>query len=433
MYPSLKEDVETDLPIPPSIDGEKLESWKEIAAFFRREVRTVQLWEKREGLPVRRQLHNKIGSIFAYRTDLERWWRERLHSDEARPQVAEKAILQRAVPAASAEQRSGISHSSAVTPDNLLARHACSLGNYFWSQRSRSALLRSMQYFEDAIELDSEYAEGYAGLANAYVSLSYNHLMPSREAASKAHAAIDTAMRLDRNNLQVGNAFINVMTNCTWQWEKAQQQYLRMHETGHLDGRTIQLYSSLLAAMGQHDKAVELALQAHRLSPSMAQVSGQAALAYLYGGDYSSALHFIHHTLELEPRFTMGYVTLGRIESELGQWNKAITAFNKAAENMSHSLLSQALLAFAFAGSGEENRARRMLAEVEARSSESCYPAYETAAVYALLDERDSALNCLKRAIKTRDMKTIFVKHDPRFARLRETSGFEEVTSRFIL
>lgn len=425
MYPSLKEDVETESSVPPSIDGEKLESWKEIAAFFRREVRTVQLWEKREGLPVRRQHHKKIGSIFAYRTDLERWWRERLRSDDAKPQIVEQTIAPRTATAASV---AAISH-----PDTALARHACTLGNHFWSQRSRSALLRSMQYFKDAIELDSGYAEGYAGLANAYVSLSYNHLLPSREAASKAHAAIDTAMRLDRNNLQVGNAFINVMTNCTWQWEKAQQQYLRMYETGNIDGRTIQLYSSLLAATGQHDKAVELALQAHRLSPSMAQVSGQAALAYLYGGDYSSALHFIHHTLELEPRFTMGYVTLGRIESQLGQWNKAITAFSKAAENMSHSLLSQALLAFAFAGSGEENRARRMLAQVEARSSESCYPAYETAAVYALLDEHDSALSCLERAIKTRDMKTIFVKHDPRFVCLRETSGFKEVTSHFIL
>jgi hypothetical protein len=42
---------------------ERLDSWKEVASFFRREVRTVQLWEKSEGFPVRRQQHKKLGSV----------------------------------------------------------------------------------------------------------------------------------------------------------------------------------------------------------------------------------------------------------------------------------------------------------------------------------------------------------------------------------
>src|SRR6202035_266237 len=52
----------------------RLDSWKEIASFFRREVRTVQLWERSEGLPVRRHYHKKVGTVYAYRRDLERWW-----------------------------------------------------------------------------------------------------------------------------------------------------------------------------------------------------------------------------------------------------------------------------------------------------------------------------------------------------------------------
>src|ERR1700730_9728722 len=52
----------------------RLDSWKEIASFFRREVRTVQLWERSEGLPVRRHYHKRVGTVYAYRRDLERWW-----------------------------------------------------------------------------------------------------------------------------------------------------------------------------------------------------------------------------------------------------------------------------------------------------------------------------------------------------------------------
>jgi tetratricopeptide (TPR) repeat protein len=60
-------------PYPSSHDDGRLDSWKEIANYFRREVRTVQLWEKREGLPVHRHFHKQLGSVFAFRSELDAW------------------------------------------------------------------------------------------------------------------------------------------------------------------------------------------------------------------------------------------------------------------------------------------------------------------------------------------------------------------------
>jgi TolB-like protein/tetratricopeptide (TPR) repeat protein len=63
--------------------GDRLNSWKEIAAYLRRDVRTLHRWEAEEGLPIRRHLHKKRGSVYAYRSELEAWWRERrLRLDE---------------------------------------------------------------------------------------------------------------------------------------------------------------------------------------------------------------------------------------------------------------------------------------------------------------------------------------------------------------
>ncbi len=56
---------------------ERLESWKEIAGYLRRDVRTVQRWEKSEGLPVQRHFHDKMGSVFASKSDLDAWLRVR--------------------------------------------------------------------------------------------------------------------------------------------------------------------------------------------------------------------------------------------------------------------------------------------------------------------------------------------------------------------
>ncbi len=55
---------------------DRLDSWKEIAAYLKKEVRTVQRWEKSLGLPVRRLAHGKLGTVFAYKSDLDAWWQE---------------------------------------------------------------------------------------------------------------------------------------------------------------------------------------------------------------------------------------------------------------------------------------------------------------------------------------------------------------------
>ena len=64
---------------PPSVrpPEDRLDSWKEIAAYLNRDVTTVQRWEKREGMPVHRHLHDRIGSVYAYREELDAWTRSR--------------------------------------------------------------------------------------------------------------------------------------------------------------------------------------------------------------------------------------------------------------------------------------------------------------------------------------------------------------------
>jgi len=63
----------------PSVRGpeDRLDSWKEIAAYLNRDVTTVQRWEKREGMPVHRHLHARMGSVYASRAELDAWVRGR--------------------------------------------------------------------------------------------------------------------------------------------------------------------------------------------------------------------------------------------------------------------------------------------------------------------------------------------------------------------
>jgi len=80
---------ERQIPDPPT-DEPRLESWGEIAAYLRREIRTVQRWEKYQGLPVRRLLIGKLGSVYAYRSELDKWYRERQPQPENGEEDTEK-------------------------------------------------------------------------------------------------------------------------------------------------------------------------------------------------------------------------------------------------------------------------------------------------------------------------------------------------------
>jgi len=66
----------------PAPNEGRLDSWKKIAVYLKRDITTVQRWEKREGMPVHRQRHDKMGSVYAFRTELDTW----MHSRRDQPQ-----------------------------------------------------------------------------------------------------------------------------------------------------------------------------------------------------------------------------------------------------------------------------------------------------------------------------------------------------------
>lgn len=554
--------------------AERLDSWKEIASFFRREVRTVQLWEKNEGLPVRRQYHKKLGSVYAYRHELDTWWKSRstvcsslgnsqhTHSPPARVKPVQMLVkpLNGAGPrilalplevipfGACVDAKShalerfarGLQHDLVLelTRSNLhpvvlplttipsqatsalawaneiateleidailsgsircsgnqlrvsmqmvrasdllclwsdrfdaeidstfdaqaelarkigcalpnpqvhcaqvrsqrssanmgLAFHACSMGFHSWQQRGMNALRKAANYFNDAIELNPQYAEAYAGLADTYISLSYHHLMPAQQAAARAWRAVQTALKLDRDSIKVNNAYINALIHCNWNLEAAERRSRQMIDAGRLDARTIQLYSSIMILRNRHQESIDWALRACELAqePDQIHLNGQVSLAYFYSGDYVNAISVIRRTVEQQPQNMMGYVLLGRAEAQLGNWDDAICAFTMGLELSQGSLLNKALLASAYAGSGDTSRACSILKKLSADKDKETFPAYNVSAAYAALNQEDEAIKHIRKAFESRDLMSLYVNQDPRFSQLRKSPDFRRISS----
>lgn len=89
--------VGSDQPSIAEDSAERLDSWKEIAAYLRRQVRTVNLWEKTEGLPVHRHLHTKRGTVYAFKSELDEWRKQRALSRIAAPPGSRRSRIMIAV------------------------------------------------------------------------------------------------------------------------------------------------------------------------------------------------------------------------------------------------------------------------------------------------------------------------------------------------
>jgi Tol biopolymer transport system component len=144
----------------------RLDSWKKIAAYLKRDVSTVQRWERREGMPVHRHLHDKLGSVYAFPSEIDAWWESRslgLASEEkdAGTSATPGAIPSTVLPTAGAHPSAAPSTAAPPARRSVFIRIAAALGallvgvlwlvertDYFWRSPLTSAHFTPLTDFE---------------------------------------------------------------------------------------------------------------------------------------------------------------------------------------------------------------------------------------------------------------------------------------------
>jgi Tol biopolymer transport system component len=136
---------------------ERLDSWKEIAAYLNRDVTTVQRWEKREGMPVHRHLHEKRGSVYALRPELDAWARTRKLRETEEDAPASESVE---VPATAAPK-------AKWTPIllSLAAVLVLAIGAWFWLLRTEYFWRNPIQNAEIQVVTDFGGAEQAAAVS----------------------------------------------------------------------------------------------------------------------------------------------------------------------------------------------------------------------------------------------------------------------------
>ncbi len=289
---------------------------------------------------------------------------------------------------------------------------------------------KGISYFQQAIEIDPNYALAYAGLADAYRSLAIGSEMSPTEFFPKAKAAALKAVELD-DDLSDGHTTLgSTLFWGDWNWREAENQYKRALELNPDDTNAHLLYGHLLSNLGRHDEALLEVKRARELDPLFPFAGALEGQFLNHAGRTDDALERLKKTLELAPNFWFPHMFASSVYIEKGMYREAVAEARKAKELSPAQTVSEAFEGYALAKSGKREEAQVLLEALLKLSTTRFVPPDHLAFIYNGLGETEKALEWLEKGYEQRSPKMVFLKVEPKWNNLRSEPRFIELMRR---
>ncbi len=301
-------------------------------------------------------------------------------------------------------------------------------GNYYKDKYNQEGYKKAIEFYEKAIEKDPNYALAYVGKGYAY-NTAANWYLPGSEAMPKAKAAGLRAIELDAS-LAEAYALLGIYE--VWyglDWAACEKNFKRSIELGSTtshDG-----YGYYLLVTGNLDQAVSEFILAKTLSPLSLNANSNAAFGYICTGRYDEAIEQARRTIELDPNYWAGYMTLGLAYERKRQYAEAITALEKA-RSLDNNPDIRGYLGYVYAVSGNSAEARKILDQLLRPAPNSFVSPANIASVYAGLNDKDKAFEWLNKGLEE-EHSGVMIKVDPPFENLRGDPRFKDLLKRMNL
>jgi serine/threonine-protein kinase len=308
-------------------------------------------------------------------------------------------------------------------------------GRFSAHKRTVDGFVLASEYFEQAVEKDPGFALAHAGLAECWALRGFLEFgdLPPNEAMPRAKASALEALRLDPG-LPEGHTWLGVVRFLfDWDWAAAEREFRRALQLQPEHAYAETWYAMFLVAMGRHEEAYQRILHAYAMEPLSVSVRLCIARVHFMARRHETALEAVRQILRDEPGHLLTTIWELRTLSALGRFAEALEVAERVAAESRTGYL-RTCVAYALAGLGRAEEARRLLAELR-RELETGPPfsLFIMAATQARLGDFDAALDLLLECRRMRDGQLAFwltqpsfdvLRGDPRFERLREEMRF---------
>ena len=353
-------------------------------------------------------------------------WAQNYESDRkdilrVQSEIAE-AISEQIRLSLSQAEKSRLNRASSVDPQ---VYELCLLGRYEWNKRTEDGLVRSIGFFQQAIDRDPAYAPAYAGLAEAYLVSSFYSRGSPRELYDKAQVAAEHTLQLDNLNFQAHTTLALVASSYLRPGAAAEfQQALRInpnYATAH------HWYAFDLWRTGQRDQSLSEVERAIELDPMSPIISTDKAMFLLKAGQVDDAVSVLKRTLDFAPQFSEAHRSLAIAYVQQGRLSEAASEARTALELNPDNVGAQATVGYVEAVAGHRDQAQTVLQTLAGAGESRNEPWYFEAWIYVGLDQQEKALDCLEKEYQARTPMMIAITVEPVFRPLTGNPRFQKL------
>ena len=303
-------------------------------------------------------------------------------------------------------------------------------GRHHWNKRTDESLLRSLEYFREAVDVDPAWAVAHVGLADAYNVMGFYGTLPPGDTFPKAKNAATAALRLDPELAEAHSALGYVQHYYEWNWEASERSFRKALARNDQNAYIHLFYMNLLGAIGRVDESYAEVDRAYELDPHSMIIGTARGWARFYARDLEAAIHHIRKLIEFEPDFSTAHAWISAVHDARGEYDLALAAATRAAQLTARGPWSLTGMGRALAGLGRRAEAEAILGEMRELASRRYVSAYDLALVAEGLGETEEALDMLERAHANRANMLVLMRVDPRWDRIRSHPRFQEIERR---
>jgi TolB-like protein/Flp pilus assembly protein TadD len=317
--------------------------------------------------------------------------------------------------------------------ENTEAHQLYLKGRFFWNKRTGNDLKKSIDYFQQALAIDPNYALGYAGVADAYVLLpGYNAGTP-QDCYPKAMAAAKKALDSDDTLAEAHTTLALALWYYDFDFAQANKEFQRAIElnpnyaTGHQ-----QYGNNTLSALGRFDEAIAEGKRGVELDPLSLVINTDLGVNYLFARRYDEAIAQLRKTIEMDPGYYFAHSNLAQALEMKGDRDGAIAEYQKArALNDDPGVL--AYLARFYGLGGNKTETEKILDQLKELSKQRYVSDYSFALVYLGLGEKEEALHWLEQSYRDRAGSDVtWIRVDPLLDPLRGDPRFEALAEKIV-
>jgi serine/threonine protein kinase/tetratricopeptide (TPR) repeat protein len=308
-------------------------------------------------------------------------------------------------------------------------------GRYHANKGTYDGLMKSIEYFQQAITKDPNYALAYAGLAYSYVQLGGGLIyLPPNEALPKAKAAAMKALELDDSLAEAHASLAGAQLFYDWDWTSAEREVKRAVELNPNSALSHQQYSQLLLTRARFDESIAEEMRARELDPLSPEIVADLAYAYFVMRRYDESIAQYQKALDLDPNLPLSRAALAWAFAFKGAHAQAIAEYDKIPEQAKAVAAENQLVAcglgWVYAVSGRRADALRIAKQFKDLSSHAYVDFYGMAEVYVGLGEKDEAFRLLEKAYEEHSSSMPFLAVDPFLYGLRSDSRYADLLRR---